>query len=273
MKEMELICTKEMEFAFNLLTNEFLNEIDQVGGKKIIYNLLTEDFVYENDAYTEITEENSSIFIGIEITSEMEYPKEGEFLPDFYFVSQIFPYKDESEETFDESMLRTDLIDKFKSEGNTFDELKELLLKSVISALSYRDQFCANHLKHIIETMDFHEIAEKALNCLNEEFSCTSYGEPEYWITIDPILKRILFHDNEENKINNDHYRSIEIVEEQDGLNEEDFYYSMRIHCSEKDSDKYESTMGVIDTYCTDKKEFDNFKSTLKDAIINAFTK
>ena len=44
--------------------------------------------------------------------------------------------------------------------------------------------------------------------------------------------------------------RSVEITLESNGLLEEDWYYSVRLHCSEEEFDRgeYESTVGVIDS-------------------------
>lgn len=51
--------------------------------------------------------------------------------------------------------------------------------------------------------------------------------------------------------------RSIEIVLEQEGLEEKDYFYSIRLHCSEEefDNDDFKSTCGVIEMYCTDKAD------------------
>lgn len=45
---------------------------------------------------------------------------------------------------------------------------------------------------------------------------------------------------------------SIEITHEQDGIPEEDYFFSFRLHCSDEEKDKYKETCGVITTSCFD---------------------
>lgn len=61
-------------------------------------------------------------------------------------------------------------------------------------------------------------------------------GDPEAWVYL-------------ENKD-----RSIEITLVKVGVPEDKRYYCLRLHCSEEeyDNDVFHSTMGVIDSYCTD---------------------
>lgn len=67
----------------------------------------------------------------------------------------------------------------------------------------------------------------------NKGYTETEYGEPQVWICLKSG-------------------RSMEITHEMNGLDEDSWYYSIRLHCSEKefDDDIYHSTMGVIDTMC-----------------------
>lgn len=62
----------------------------------------------------------------------------------------------------------------------------------------------------------------------------TALGEPQYWL----YLKS---------------GRSIEVTLESDGIQEEDQYYSVRLHCSEKEfeEDAYHETCGIIDMHAT----------------------
>ncbi len=59
----------------------------------------------------------------------------------------------------------------------------------------------------------------------------TAAGDPQVWLSLKSG-------------------RSIEITFESDGLPEEDWYYSVRLHCSEAEFDRgeYESSMGIIDS-------------------------
>ena len=62
-----------------------------------------------------------------------------------------------------------------------------------------------------------------------------SFGEPEAWVYLE------------------DKGRSVEIVHEKACLLQNEEYYSLRLHCGEEEyeNDKFHSTMGAIDTYCT----------------------
>ena len=62
----------------------------------------------------------------------------------------------------------------------------------------------------------------------------TGYGEPQAFIEAD-----------------ND--RSIEIVQEMEGLCENEYFYSLRLHCNETefDNDNFHGTCGIVDMYNT----------------------
>ena len=67
-----------------------------------------------------------------------------------------------------------------------------------------------------------------------QEFSpndYTEYGEPQLWLYLSDGT-------------------SIEVTQEQEGLKEEEYYFSVRHHCSDEDYDNgfYKSTCGIIDT-------------------------
>lgn len=67
---------------------------------------------------------------------------------------------------------------------------------------------------------------------LENRENTTSYGEPQAWISLD-------------------NGRSIEVVHEQEGLEEKDYFYSVCLHCTEKefDNNDYNSTNGIIVRY------------------------
>ena len=72
----------------------------------------------------------------------------------------------------------------------------------------------------------------KDIENFNETFNDeTDFGEPQHWI----YLKS---------------GRSLEITHEEDGLPENEQYFSIRLHCSEEEFDngEYSSTIGVITT-------------------------
>lgn len=75
--------------------------------------------------------------------------------------------------------------------------------------------------------------------------SHTKYNEPQIWIT---------FSDN----------TRLEITQEQNGLKEYDWYYTVRHHCTKEDfnAGKYEKTLGVMSSfkYATEKDLIDGLK-------------
>lgn len=60
------------------------------------------------------------------------------------------------------------------------------------------------------------------------EIGETSFGEPQIWLCLKSG-------------------RSIEITFESEGLPKEDWFYSVRLHCSEAELVKYAITCGVLD--------------------------
>lgn len=82
---------------------------------------------------------------------------------------------------------------------------------------------------------------------LEGEDNTTDYGEPQGFIYLA-------------------NGRSIEITLEKEGLSEEDFYYSGRLHCTEEEfaNDDFHSTMGVIDMHVTSNADIDEVKGLIK---------
>ena len=79
------------------------------------------------------------------------------------------------------------------------------------------------------------EIFQDIKQQLKKHENETGYGEPQAFI----LLK-------------ND--RTIEITKEEEGLSEEDYFYSVRLHCSEDEfnTNRYNSTTGIIESLATD---------------------
>ncbi len=65
----------------------------------------------------------------------------------------------------------------------------------------------------------------------SKEAGQTSLGEPQIWLSLKSG-------------------RSIEITFESEGLPKEDWYYSVRLHCSEVEFDagEYKDTVGIVDS-------------------------
>ncbi len=64
---------------------------------------------------------------------------------------------------------------------------------------------------------------------LDEKENTTSYGEPQAWVALD-------------------NGRSIEVTHEQEGLPEKDYFYSVRLHCTEieQETGEFENSNGIV---------------------------
>lgn len=78
----------------------------------------------------------------------------------------------------------------------------------------------------------------------------TELGEPQAWIYLDKD-------------------RSMEVVEERNGLEKKNYFYSCRLHCSEEEfeNDKYYSSMGIIETYLTKGLDLKDLKRCIQKVI------
>lgn len=90
----------------------------------------------------------------------------------------------------------------------------------------------------------FEEIFEDIKSQITGHINETAYGEPQAYIYLD----------NE---------RSIEITLEQDGLEESEYFYSIRLHCNELEEDIYHSSVGIIDQHCTGTSDINEIKAIL----------
>lgn len=64
--------------------------------------------------------------------------------------------------------------------------------------------------------------------------------------------------------------RSIEVVHEQDGLAEEEFYFSVLLHCSDAEykTGEYHSTNGIMDVYDSKSNSIDELKGLIRGALV-----
>lgn len=76
----------------------------------------------------------------------------------------------------------------------------------------------------------------------------TGYGEPQAWIYLD-------------------NGRSLEVVYEQEMLPPDEYFFSVRLHCSDDEFDNYYSSVGVIECCCTGAVSNPICTFTLHDAI------
>lgn len=79
----------------------------------------------------------------------------------------------------------------------------------------------------------------------------TTYGEPQAFIELPSG-------------------RTIEITLEQDGLSENEQFYSCRLHCGEEEYNAHESTVGLIEQYTTDSPSLDDLKDILILAVLHS---
>lgn len=94
------------------------------------------------------------------------------------------------------------------------------------------------------------KIATKAIQQLRAEVYCTECGEPQAWLDLK-------------------NGRCIEVTAEQEGLPENKRFFSVRLHCSEKEyrDGAYRESLGVINTYCSSNLDFDEIRSLVKSAL------
>ncbi len=78
---------------------------------------------------------------------------------------------------------------------------------------------------------------EQMLEDIQKQFgeNQNGFGEPQAWISLP-------------------NGRSIEITLEQEGLSEEEYYYSVRLYRNEEEINNYnlKTTCGIIESYCSD---------------------
>ena len=137
----------------------------------------------------------------------------------------------------------------------TDEELKEL--KEHLSNNGYRSEWTSNsiilvdddetsELYEILTIIDDREIKyftspvelDDILNDIKEQFEnerdYTGYGEPRAWVYLP-------------------NGRTIEVTHEEEGLDTKDQYFSVRLHCTDKEFDNmsFDTYVGVIESCCT----------------------
>lgn len=118
--------------------------------------------------------------------------------------------------------------------------------------ITYED-FChagaQDYVKDYLESQDAQLINDIKTQIIGRN-NTTSYGEPQAWVSL-----------------NNG--RSIEVTLEQEGLAKSEYYYSVRLHCSEREyeNNDYHSTNGVIDQYISSGSALDEIDNLVLAAI------
>lgn len=98
---------------------------------------------------------------------------------------------------------------------------------------------------------ELNKIFKTIKNQLENRENETSFGEPQAWASL-----------------NNG--RSIEVVLEQEGLEEKDYYFSVRLHCNEEEYNNhdYHRTDGIIDKYNSKGQNLEELKDILSAALV-----
>ncbi len=102
--------------------------------------------------------------------------------------------------------------------------------------------------------MKINDILLEIKRQFQEEENFTAYGEPQAWIYLD-------------------NGRSIEVTHEEDGLDESDQFFTVRLYCTEAEFENqyFNKTIGVIDHCCStntsDVLNVDVLKSPLKNML------
>lgn len=115
------------------------------------------------------------------------------------------------------------------------------------------DDFChagaQDFITGYLESQDS-QIINDIKSQIIERKNTTSYGEPQAWVSLS-------------------NGRSIEVTLEQQGLAESEYYYSVRLHCSEREyeNNDYHSTNGVIDQYTASGSALDEIDKLVLAAI------
>lgn len=115
------------------------------------------------------------------------------------------------------------------------------------------DDFChagaQDFAKDYLESQDIQLINDIKAQIIGRK-NTTSYGEPQAWVSLS-------------------NGRSIEVTLEQEGLAEPEYYYSVRLHCSEREyeNNDYYSTNGVIDQYASSGSTLDEIDKLVLAAI------
>ncbi|MEZ3438657.1 MAG: hypothetical protein K1W18_07235 [Oscillospiraceae bacterium] len=96
--------------------------------------------------------------------------------------------------------------------------------------------------------MTVDETLEEIKRQFENNENCTECGDPQAWIYLD-------------------NGRSLEVVYEQEMLPPEEYFFSVRLHCSDDEFDNFYSSVGVIECCCTGAVSNPICTYTLRDAI------
>lgn len=137
----------------------------------------------------------------------------------------------------------------------TDEELKEL--KEHLSNNGYRSKWTSNsiilvdddetnefyeiltiiddrEIEYFTTSVEIHDMLEDVKKQFAEETDYTEWGEPRAWLYLP-------------------NGRTIEVTHEEEGLDTKDQYFSVRLHCTDKEFDNmsFDTYMGIIESCCT----------------------
>lgn len=137
----------------------------------------------------------------------------------------------------------------------TDEELKEL--KEHLSNNGYRSKWTSNsiilvdddetnefyeiltiiddrEIEYFTTSVEIHDMLEDVKEQFTEETDYTEWGEPRAWLYLP-------------------NGRTIEVTHEEEGLDTKDQYFSVRLHCTDKEFDNmsFDTYVGIIESCCT----------------------
>lgn len=95
---------------------------------------------------------------------------------------------------------------------------------------------------------NINNVITDVLKQLKARANCTSYGEHQAFVSVEGN-------------------RDIEIIAETYGLEEKDYFYSIRLNCNEEEYEAFHGTYGVIECYNTADLGEDNLRKGVEHLI------
>ena len=157
--------------------------------------------------------------------------KDGSYLQDIAVVGQRYHYNKDNELAFE-----NELSVKVWADKDNEDYTHEFKIDV------YKDEWQEYDLETLFENVKKQFEAMENTNV---------HGEPQAFISLE-------------------NGRSIEITLEKEGLSEEDFFYSGRLHCTEEefDNNAFPSTMGILNQECTENADINSVKDLIKALLL-----
>lgn len=190
-----------------------------------------------------------------EMAIRRQFPMLGRLLMDefIYFLNKLLTIDGGIEFLHKKDEELGKLIASVEAKSQDYDK-ESYLYKWFVGKLAERFyygernnyMFCEMMVCDAQSAVFFEDIKKQIENKESE----TSYGEPQAWIGLD-------------------NGRSIEVVLEQEGLSEEQYFYSVRLHCNEAefDNNEYHGTYGVITQLNTASSDIDEIRKMLVEVL------